>query len=1255
MKRILKHTALLLLWLFAVLCTPTDLFAANETEVEFTIDLKKSGDDLLEGKNSWTVLTQGSNSESAWKIEKLNGTYVLYNNMNTPDTSGYMYHCPLRIKEFSFDVGIDSKLKGSLSPLEHYHIAHGELGKTSEGNCGNQYQDQGDGHKITCCKPLDTNKCPLCNKPNAGGQAHPCPKDTLYFDDDDCSFVLINCKTKTGNDGRTKVTGYVIVLNEGNGQTYEGASSPTRGVYHLVGVPNGIYYLNNCTLTSSNLAHKDGDNFVTNTKEYVDSLPEDARNEGYLVEQFQQNFYPVYGAYAWQDPDKADRNEITNGYNHIKITATNREYKVTLKRPESGGTRTFEATFNADTSFAGKFGFATDSQPNCSFKNIHVVGVIPKVNITFDGNKGSGSTDPIVHPELPGNSDYYVNTPYNVNMDIGTWRSSTQQFLYHTIGELPSATRVGYKLDSSVGWNTKKNGSGVKAKKGATWPFEEMEDTTFYVKWEPIKYHINYILNKPVGCTSDAEDPGDNKMETRETWTFDSERNINYLHWTLKGYHVDLDNVYNTAPNGSGTAISAPTEESNLSAKIDDYVYNETAHKFTWKESSTSHSSNTQRKNLASEDGAEINYYVQWIPNSYTIQYKKNTPSDTTASGSCANTAGTYDVYNTLASGFTAVGYTQTSWNTKANGSGDSYALSARDRNYTSTDGKTVKMYAQWEVNKYNIAFNSNIPSGWPHAVSGSMSTLTNVKWNKNKTLPANKYTCTGLVFTGWNTQPDGRGNAYGNGATVKGLTAVNGATVTLYAQWRPVEYYVAYNMNTPKDWPNVGTGSMANTGTSSAPCKYNTPFKLRKNTYAIPGLMFKGWTLKADGSGTVYTDQQQVDKLTTVDKATVTLYAKWEPIPYTVIYKANGGSGADVKETWIYNTSYNLYNNTPQLKNTAVSNKTPHFTKQGYYIDYWTISVTGTRVVEKDVKGNLSTGTAYGSDNAITSATKTHKNLCCPTDYGCIVTLTAHWTPIKYTVTYNNDTSVVNYKGYAASTDTHVTSNYDYDATYDLTNLSCSRSNKYGPSTFLGYGFTNGDTSKNPVWYLAGRSPKKYATGRLSNIHSSHLSSLSTTSGVSFGNYFRFVNDGKIQSFNIYAVWDDCPGIDPIDLAWGGNTTDTNSIIVMDKMTNTSVRSGSEAEFQILQNSSIKDSVWDREDNVSSLTADTLNSYYIDNFKQLKIHAAPTYDTGEVLPTSYELKYTVVDTNGNKYQTSRKLYVGNTYDIKVGGSALHK
>ena len=50
--------------------------------------------------------------------------------------------------------------------------------------------------------------------------------------------------------------------------------------------------------------------------------------------------------------------------------------------------------------------------------------------------------------------------------------------------------------------------------------------------------------------------------------------------------------------------------------------------------------------------------------------------------------------------------------------------------------------------------------------------------------LTANTFTRDGYSFNGWNMKTDGTGTTYTNGQSVQYLTATDGATVTLYAQW---------------------------------------------------------------------------------------------------------------------------------------------------------------------------------------------------------------------------------------------------------------------------------------------------------------------------------------------------------------------------------------------------------------------------------------------------------------------------------------
>ena len=84
------------------------------------------------------------------------------------------------------------------------------------------------------------------------------------------------------------------------------------------------------------------------------------------------------------------------------------------------------------------------------------------------------------------------------------------------------------------------------------------------------------------------------------------------------------------------------------------------------------------------------------------------------------------------------------------------------------------------------INFNGN------GATSGSMSSIQVTVGGQVK-LPANTYTKTDEVFTGWNTQADGGGTSYDDQATYTASTdpSESDLNVTLYAQWGPNVQYI--------------------------------------------------------------------------------------------------------------------------------------------------------------------------------------------------------------------------------------------------------------------------------------------------------------------------------------------------------------------------------------------------------------------------------------------------------------------------------
>ncbi len=107
-------------------------------------------------------------------------------------------------------------------------------------------------------------------------------------------------------------------------------------------------------------------------------------------------------------------------------------------------------------------------------------------------------------------------------------------------------------------------------------------------------------------------------------------------------------------------------------------------------------------------------------------------------------------------------------------------SLSAKKIGYTNSkkyiwNGRTVTIRPY----TYQVTFHANHKSA-----KGSMKKIT-CTYGKKKKLPANQFKRSGYVFAGWNTKKNGKGTQYKNKASVKNLTAKQGKSVKLYAQWK--------------------------------------------------------------------------------------------------------------------------------------------------------------------------------------------------------------------------------------------------------------------------------------------------------------------------------------------------------------------------------------------------------------------------------------------------------------------------------------
>ena len=141
---------------------------------------------------------------------------------------------------------------------------------------------------------------------------------------------------------------------------------------------------------------------------------------------------------------------------------------------------------------------------------------------------------------------------------------------------------------------------------------------------------------------------------------------------------------------------------------------------------------------------------------------------------------------------------------------------------------------AEWvEAAAYTVSYNAN-------GGSGTMSPST-VYYQEDFVTKKNEFTRKGYTFNGWNEKADGTGTAwgltnygvyeYGNGANTWKYSYTK--SITLYAQWTPITYYVRYN-------PNGGTGTMA---TKSFTFDGTYSKIIESNGFTAPsGLHFAGW-----------------------------------------------------------------------------------------------------------------------------------------------------------------------------------------------------------------------------------------------------------------------------------------------------------------------------------------------------------------------------------------------------------------------------
>ena len=356
-------------------------------------------------------------------------------------------------------------------------------------------------------------------------------------------------------------------------------------------------------------------------------------------------------------------------------------------------------------------------------------------------------------------------------------------------------TRNGYAFN---GWNTAADGSGTNYYYTSfVAPIDKSQNLTLYAQWSPATT-IVYDGNGGEG------DQIRQAIRTGETsniygnWGYFNKDGYAFSHW-------------NTKPDGTGTSYYQGDQ-------------------FTAPDQSTT-----------------ITLYAQWSP-ATTIVYDGNggEGSGTTQTIRAGETSSIYGNWGY----FNKDGYAFSHWNTKPDGSGETYY---EGNQFTASDQSTViALYAQWSP-ATTIIYDGNGGEGNGPTQTICAGETSNIYGNWGY------FNKDGYGFSHWNTKPDGTGTSYYQGDQ---FTAPDqSTTITLYAQWLDTVTIVFD--------ANGGDGYMSNQyialGQTSS---------LYGNQYYKDGLFFAGWNTQPDGSGTSYSNYGEFTAPS--QKETITLYAQW-------------------------------------------------------------------------------------------------------------------------------------------------------------------------------------------------------------------------------------------------------------------------------------------------------------------------------------------------------------------------------------------
>lgn len=324
----------------------------------------------------------------------------------------------------------------------------------------------------------------------------------------------------------------------------------------------------------------------------------------------------------------------------------------------------------------------------------------------------------------------------------------------------------------------------------------------------------------------------------------------------------------------------------------------------------------------------DVRIYAKWAGITYKVQFLAGP-----GSGTMDDQVLTYGAAKTLtANAFTKEDCNFSTW---LGSDGRVYGDKAYVLNLASEQDAVVTLTAQWTTDAYTVSFRSSSTGwdGWTDAIA--------VATDGTAVFPECGFHVSAYAFDGWKIGQ----TVYQAGADMTGLASA-GTTLTAYTVWKAAESTVAFD-------PNGGTGTM-----ESMKATYGEAFTFPECGFERTGYEFDCWRI----GNTAYDAGSTSYELASSDSPTLTAYAVWNPIGYTISFLSNGGTGSMDIVPAVYGDEVVL----PECG----------FSREGYTFKAWTLD-----------------GTEYAAGTSV-------KNLA--TESGAKVELSAVWTANSYTIVFN-------------------------------------------------------------------------------------------------------------------------------------------------------------------------------------------------------------------------------------------------------------